>query len=269
MKILSFIVKQILNFIAWFLKLSRHNIYYLVSGPLKNEIKAESAFAFAYEHIESAIATAQSLKNNYNGKSSIILDVGGGQATTARIFAKYYPKIPIFVFEPIKSNFSAIEKSPDRTANWQLINKAVGCTVGTSVINIAQRVTASSLLELNTDDLNENTYKTALKLQNTEEIKITTLDLEAPKDAIVEVLKLDVQGFELEVLKGATTVLPRTKVIVLEINNHQGFKNGPTYHEIDAFLREHNFELFNIYPGFRDRNKLMDWDSIYVNQAFL
>ena len=269
MKILSFIVKPILNLVAWFLKLSRHNIYYLVNGPLKNEIKAESAYAFAYEHIESAILTAQSLKNNSNGKGSIILDVGGGQATTARIFSKHYPHLPIYVFEPIKSNFITIEKSPDRTTNWQLINKAVGSTIGTTLINIAQRVTASSLLELNTDDLNENTYKTALKLQNTEEIQITTLDLEVPKDAIVDVLKLDVQGFELEVLKGATTVLPRTKVIVLEINNHQGFKNGPTYYEIDAFLREHNFKLYNIYPGFRDRNKLMDWDSIYVNQAFL
>ncbi len=257
-----------MNIVAWFLKLSRHNIYYLVNGPLKNEIKAESAFAFAYEHIEIAISTAQNLKNTSSKSQSIILDVGGGQATTARIFSKHYPHLPIYVFEPIKSNFKAIEQSLDRTENWKLINKAVGSTVGTSVINIAQRVTASSLLELNTDDLDENTYKTALKLQNTEEIQITTLDIEASKDTIVEVLKLDVQGFELEVLKGATTVLPRTKIIVLEINNHQGFKNGPTYYEIDAFLREHNFELYNIYPGFRDRNKLMDWDSIYVNQAF-
>ena len=41
---------------------------------------------------------------------------------------------------------------------------------------------------------------------------------------IVDVLKMDVQGFELEVLKGATNILPKIKVIVFEINNHQGFK---------------------------------------------
>jgi hypothetical protein len=39
-----------------------------------------------------------------------------------------------------------------------------------------------------------------------------------PIDADVEVLKLDVQGFELEVLKGAAQALPRVKTVVLEIN---------------------------------------------------
>ncbi len=269
MKILSFIVKPILNLVAWFLKLSRHNIYYLVSGPLKNEIQAESAFAFAYDHIECAILTAKSLKKIPSETDPIILDVGGGQATTAKIFSKHFPNHKVFVFEPIKSNFLTIENSIDRTSNWHIINKAVGNIIGTSTINVGHRVTASTLLEVNSDEISDNTYKIALKIKNIEEIQITTLDSEVPKDTIIDVLKLDVQGFELEVLKGATTILPDTKVIVIEINNHQEFKNAPTYYEIDAFLRHNNFELSNIYPGFRDKYKLMDWDAIYVNRAFL
>lgn len=269
MKVLSFIVKPILNLVAWFLKLSRHNIYYLVSGPLKKEIQTESAFAFAYEHIESAISLAQNLKNTPFNKQSIILDVGGGQATTAKIFSKHFPNHKIFVFEPIKSNFLTIENSINRTSNWHVINKAVGNTISTSTINVGHRVTASTLLEVNSDEISDNTYKTALKVKNIEEIQITTLDSEVPKDTLIDVLKLDVQGFELEVLKGATTILPNIKVIVIEINNHQEFKNAPTYYEIDTFLRHSNFELSNIYPGYRDKNKLMDWDAIYVNRAFL
>jgi hypothetical protein len=63
--------------------------------------------------------------------------------------------------------------------------------------------------------------------------------------------------------------LVRTKVIVLEINNHQGFKDAPTYFEIDNFLRAQNFQLYDILPNYRQNGKLLDWDSIYVNSKML
>ena len=77
---------------------------------------------------------------------------------------------------------------------------------------------------------------------------------------------MDVQGFELEVLKGATKTLKNTKVIVLEINNHDGYKGSPTYFEIDDFLRNKNFELYDLLASNRVKNKLQDWDAIYVNK---
>lgn len=266
MKALAFIIKPFLNIVAWFLKLSRHNIYYLVSGPLRNEIQEVSFYVFAYQHIDSAISLAQSLTRV---KGNTILDVGGGQATTAEIFDKAYPNHQIFIFEPIKSNAQIIAKTASQHPNWHLITKAAGSQIGTSHINIAQRVTASSLLELDTNNLGEGSYKDVLAFKNVEEISLTTLDSEISSEAIIEVLKMDVQGYELEVLKGASSTLARTKVIVFEVNNHQGFKNAPTYFDIDSFLRLHNFVLYDMYPNHRENGKLMDWDSIYVNQKFL
>ncbi len=266
MKVLAFIIKPFLNIVAWFLKLSRHNIYYLVSGPLRNEIQEVSFYVFAYQHIDAAISIAQSLNNV---KGNTILDVGGGQATTAEIFQKAYPNHKIYIFEPIQSNAQIIAKTAIQYSNWNLITKAAGSQIGTSQINIAQRVTASSLLELDTNILGEGTYKDVLAFKNTEAISLTTLDSEISSDAIIDVLKMDVQGYELEVLKGASSTIARTKVIVFEVNNHQGFKNAPTYYNIDSFLRLHNFVLYDMYPNHRENGKLMDCDSIYVNQKFL
>lgn len=264
MKSLAFLVKPILNLIAWVLKLSRHNIYYLVSNPLRSEIQEIIPFVFAHDHIERACFLAKKYGITEGG---IILDVGGGQATTAVLFAKEFPKHDIYIFEPIKSNFQEIEKSPNRTAQWQLVNKACGSQIGTTHINIAGRVTASSLLDLDATQV-EGSYIDVLQTQRTETIALTMLDVEIPKNKVVDVLKMDVQGFELEVLKGAMSILPNIKVIVLEINNHQGFKNAPTYYEIDAFLRLNNFEFYDHFAGHRENGKLWDWDVVYVNRAF-
>ena len=114
MKALAFIVKPFLNIVAWFLKLSRHNIYYLVNGPLRNEIQEVNFYVFAYQHIDAAISLAQSLNKV---KGNTILDVGGGQATTAEIFNKSYPNHQIFIFEPIKSNAQIIAKTASQHPN--------------------------------------------------------------------------------------------------------------------------------------------------------
>ena len=273
MKIHSILLKKGLDVVAWFLKLSRHNIYYLVDKPLRTQIQEVSQSVFAYQHIENAIWLAQN-RFNTDGTSrdnreggEVIADVGGGTATTATLFSKHFPNQDIYVFEPIKTNFQEIEKAAARTKHWQLINKAVGSQIGTTEINISERITASSLLEM--DSNIGGVYGDMLKTQRKETIEITTLDATLPSDKPVDILKMDVQGFEMEVLKGAENTLLRTKVIVLEINNHDGYRGGPTYFEIDAYLRERHFQLFDLIPNLRDAGKLLDWDAIYVNSTLL
>jgi FkbM family methyltransferase len=252
MGLLKTVAKIPLDMLAFFLKKSRASLYYLVNEPLRADIQHISERAFAYQHIENAIAIAKNTEG-------VILDVGGGTATTATIFSKHFPTKKIYVFEPIKTNFQEIERQ--KQANWILVNKAVGSQVGTTQINIANRITASSLLEMN-----ENTegYGDILTLKDKETIKVTTLDTEIPANISVSILKMDVQGFEMEVLKGATETLKRTHVIVLEINNHDGYKGAPTYFDIDDFLRQKGFQLYDLLPNVRINHKLQDWDAIYV-----
>ncbi len=263
-KKIAFLVKPILNLIAWFLKLSRHNIYYLVDKPLRTEIQEVSQSVFAYQHIENAIWLAQ---NRFDTEGGVIADVGGGTATTATLFSKHLPNQDIYIFEPIKTSFQEIEKATARTNRWQLINKAVGSQIGTTEINISERITASSLLEMDANI--GGVYGDMLKTQRKETIEITTLDATLPTNKAVDILKMDVQGFEMEVIKGAENTLLRTKIIVLEINNHDGYRGGPTYFEIDAYLRLRNFQLFDLLPNLRDEGKLLDWDAIYVNSTLL
>jgi hypothetical protein len=78
-------------------------------------------------------------------------------------------------------------------------------------------------------------------------------------------MKIDVQGFEMDVLKGAEMTIGRTDIIVLEANNHEGYKGSAKYYDIDRFMRDHNFSLYNIFPSIIDDGKLKEWDMIYLN----
>jgi FkbM family methyltransferase len=258
MGILKTVAKIPLDIVAFFLKKSQAALYYLVNEPLRDDIQKISERAFAYQHIENAIHIA---KKNALNTEGVILDVGGGTATTATLFSTHFPQNKIYIFEPIKANFEEIVRQKQK--NWILVNKAVGSEVGTTHINIANRITASSLLEMN-----ENTegYGDMLVLKDKENISVTTLDTEIPSKLSILILKMDVQGFEMEVLKGASKTLSRTAIVVLEINNHEGYKGAPTYFDIDAFLRKKDFVLYDILPNVRIHNKLQDWDAIYIKE---
>jgi hypothetical protein len=136
------------------------------------------------------------------------------------------------------------------------------------VINIANRISSSSLYNLKNDPQSE-LFHDILQKVATENIIIIKLDSEIPKDEKINIIKIDVQGYELEVLKGAEIILNRTSFILLEMNNHEGYQGSPKYYEIDSFLRNHGFQIFDIFPSTRDKGRLVEWDSIYINSALL
>lgn len=82
-------------------------------------------------------------------------------------------------------------------------------------------------------------------------------------------LKIDVQGFELEVLKGATAILSKVKVVQLEMSFVPMYKNGPLFGEILSFLDMIGFELYTIIPEFRNEisGRLLQADGIFVRKG--
>ncbi|MBK7501082.1 MAG: FkbM family methyltransferase [Ignavibacteriales bacterium] len=149
-----------------------------------------------------------------------------------------------------------------------MFNKALGNIELNSKINIASRVTSSSIFNLNPDQ-NSSIFSGDLNFCRSEEITITTLDSVIEKDIAIGIIKLDVQGYEMEVLKGANSLLDRAMIIVLEMNNHNHYPGAPKYFELDEYLRNRNFTIFDIFPSTKDSGRLKEWDSIYINNKYL
>lgn len=77
-------------------------------------------------------------------------------------------------------------------------------------------------------------------------------------------MKLDTQGRELKILSGGIETLKKTKYILTEMNNHNQYKDGCQYFQVDAFLREHHFKLVNLTSGY-NFSGLTEYDALYKN----
>jgi FkbM family methyltransferase len=239
---------------------------YVLNHSLHDEIEkmSNSGTLFPLNHIHQSIRLSRKLLN----KDFIILDIGGGIGASVKLFTDNFPDKKIIVFEPVEESFKAIKNRFPNHSNIEFVKAAAGNENTEKEINIAARITSSSLLPLEADPKSDVFNEEYLGQKRVEKIRIIRLDdfLAKNRDEY-GIMKIDVQGFEMEVLKGAEKTLKRTDIIVLEVNNHNGYKGSARYYEIDKYLREHNFSLYNILPSVIDGGRLKEWDMIYMNST--
>lgn len=86
-----------------------------------------------------------------------------------------------------------------------------------------------------------------LKPVLTNEVTTTTLDDWAKAENIedVDFLKIDVQGAELDVLKGGQDILKKSVALEVEVEFSEIYENQPLFADVDRFLREQGFTFFN------------------------
>ena len=111
------------------------------------------------------------------------------------------------------------------------------------------------------DDLNTH--------QNNElRLKATTLDLILKnKLDTIDLLKIDVQGAELLVLKGGANILARTKRIWIEVSFLPLYRESAVFGDIHNFLYEKNFKLVTLLEGYTKRDgELLQADCLYENK---
>ena len=201
MKIFSPIIKFFINIFCLFVKKNKNIKEYLFTVALRNEVidYIENKYYAQYEHIKRSISV---LKEKLNINNFIILDIGGSTGRTSIMYSQAFSSNNVYVFEPIKETFEVLTTNTKRFKNIKPVNKAVGNKSGTEIINVAKRISSSSLLELKADKKSD-LFADNLEKVNTEEIIICKIDEEIQSDVNVGIMKIDVQGFEVEVLKGA------------------------------------------------------------------
>jgi FkbM family methyltransferase len=239
---------------------------HLFNNTFRKELeeRIENGGIFPMHHIHRSIRLAKMLPR----QNFLILDIGGGIGASAILYNKYFPANNIMIFEPITENFNFILSRIKDLHNIEVINKALGNENSFIPINIANRITSSSLLPLSADPVSGAFGENNLGKNRDENIEVVRLDdFLDPHLQDIGIMKMDVQGYEMNVLKGAEKTLAKTKVIVMEANNHEAYSGAPKYYETDAFLRDHNFTLYDILPSIFERGKLKEWDVIYLNNS--
>jgi len=167
---------------------------------------------------------------------SLVLDVGAntGQYATRLREAGY--RGPIISFEPISAAYSLLREGAAGDPKWETRMLALADSPGRATLNISANSYSSSLpiSDLCLDAAPEAAYV------QTQTVDVATLDsLDFPEGPIL--LKLDVQGYEPRVLRGADRLLSRIAVIELELSLVPLYAGQELAPEVCALLRRRGF----------------------------
>lgn len=178
------------------------------------------------------------------GAIDTVLDVGANSGQFALLCHSCFPDAQIHSFEPLSGpadRFAALFEGRSRVT---LHRCALGSVSGQSTIHVTQRDDSSSLLQ---PDLQSAMFKGTHAVR-TDEIAIKRLsDVLTAKDLKGRCLmKIDVQGFEAEVLKGSEDLLQALDWIYCEASFVGLYKDQPLAHEIIAWLAERGFVMAGV-----------------------
>lgn len=201
--------------------------------------------------------------------AKVIFDVGANVGQSAEWFSMAFPSAVIFSFEP--SPFEYARLSTRKLARVRSFNVAIGATDTTAMFRLNTDGGTSSFLEPNV--VGRALLGGRLDEVGKIEVQMRSLDTFAAERALhaVDLLKVDAQGFEFEILRGARQLLSSVRVIQIECNFIPQYTHSSTFSDIDLFLRGFGFYLYNIYDLYRDARsgQLVFGDGVFLNaQAF-
>ena len=198
-------------------------------------------------------------------KIDTLLDIGANSGQYATQMREHGYKGNIVSFEPLKDTFEELKATSIKDNNWLVNNYALGDENVTSLINVSGNSVSSSILNMLPSHLNSAPES---KYVDKEKIQIKKLD--SIFDSFCGVgnkvmMKIDVQGFEKNVLDGADESLNNIEIIQLEMSVVPLYENEMTFIDMINYLDDKGFKLFSLENGFHDSHtgKLLQVDGIF------
>lgn len=197
----------------------------------------------------------------------VIFDVGAYTGKTARQFKFSFPESSIHVFEPIKESFSIMKNKLQKTDGMFFNNIAIGdSVVEDDTFYITKNKGSSSLLKPE-KGANKFWDGNPLLMQNKIEVNVNTIDKYCEDRSVnkIDILKIDVQGGEIKVLKGASRMLGQKniKLIFTEVSIVPSYKNQSEIDEIISLLRAYGYRIFNFFKMKHIKGKLIECDVLF------
>lgn len=200
-----------------------------------------------------------------------IIDVGaykGEVNDTTQRYARAFPNNVVHAIEPGEAAFKELVSNVSAISNVKCHKFAFGDEDCTMKLNVLEAEHSSSLCEIDgdaTSKIDQKRFSSVFTVNKKEDIQVMRLDdfTEQNKIGAIAVLKIDTQGYEKKVLGGASISLQKTKMVVVEMSNHEVYKQSPKYYEIDELLRAAGFKLSDLRPSIYNYDRLYEFDSIY------
>lgn len=175
-----------------------------------------------------------------------ILDVGAHRGDWSREASRIFPEAHFSLVEPLSEMAPFLDRfcQDSVCARWYMVAAGEQCTQDTFTAY---------------DDLATSTFLPYTTILTTETsssrvVPVVTIDSLLRKGLFAppELVKVDVQGYELEVLRGSMDLFGQTEVFILETSLYRFAAKAPLFHEVVNFMAAKGYLVYD-FPGFLRR----------------
>jgi len=196
-----------------------------------------------------------------------IIDAGASNGRISKRLLRKFPDAQVYAFEPNPLYAVALKQYAQEDPRFHPQFLALSDSEGAAALHITESPGNTSLLTPGQRLRDIDSDGAAVKAD--EKVELVTIDNWAKRnnDPAIELMKFDIQGAELKALRGAAGMLADSTLLVYtEICFNSLYEGGTIYSEIDLFLRDYGFGLYDIYkPKYNSRGLIMWANAIFVN----
>ena len=195
------------------------------------------------------------IKLLHHKKIDLVLDVGANVGQYAQNLIGLGYKGNVVSFEPLSNAHEILANKSKKYSCWNVAEKiGLGDYDGEAQINVSKNSVSSSLLNMSDEHIKASPE--ALYIDK-ETIKVKKLDAvfdEYKKNFKNIFLKIDTQGYEEQVLKGASKSLSEIKGLQLELSLVPLYENQKLFIEMVEIIKSFGFDVYSIQQGFTNKH---------------
>jgi len=231
---------------------------------IRKIISKFSKYSIIYENSFDLIKTI-----NFH-QIDLILDIGASQGSYAKMLRRFGYKKEIISIEPVNFSYKKLSKFCEKDQKWSAKRLIISNQKKSKLtINVSKDFDNSSIL--NSTELHKKNHIDS-EFIDKEDVECKSLDLlmsEYKNEKKNFMLKLDVQGSEADVIESGINSLSKFKLVQIELSLQKLYENQILWRDIVKLMYEKNFEVWTIFPGYKQKNKgqLYQFDAIFFNKS--
>jgi len=194
------------------------------------------------------------------GVSSVV-DGGANKGRTVDRFLALYPSATVYAFEPMPRLARKLAKRLADDPRVVVRPVALGSAPSVLRLNILESATCSSLLP--PTGIRDKHADKPMGVAQTVDVDVVRLDAELTRAP--DVFKLDLQGFELEALKGAGELLQGMRAVLCEVSFTPMYRGQPLGAEVIGWMESRGFRMEGLFaPWLGKAGEVVSADALFT-----
>lgn len=202
----------------------------------------------------------------YLPKNPVIIDCGAYTGEETLEMLEQWPDATIHAFEPIPDIYTRLQKRVRDYPSIHTYQVALADLVGPMKMYVSEHPQERGVSSQSSSLLKpkEHLRYSEILFPRSLTVACTTLDAWAERHGVdhVDFLWLDMQGYELPMMKASPCIMATVKVILTEVEFCEAYKDQAQYREVRAWLEQQGFEMV----AFSDINQWFG-DALFVRKS--